>query len=162
MIAFASSLDQGGPLARNAADLAVLLNAIVGFDARDSTSLERPKEDYARALAEPLPGASADKPLKGLRIGLPCEYFGEGMDDDVRRSVEAAIDELGTPRGDEGRESRCRTARSPFPRITLSRPRRHPRTSPASTACVMAIAPRNMRTLPTCTARRAHKDLERK
>jgi aspartyl-tRNA(Asn)/glutamyl-tRNA(Gln) amidotransferase subunit A len=95
MVAFASSLDQGGPFAQNAADLALLLDAVVGFDARDSTSLERPKENYARALAEPRSSASAGKPLKGLRIGLPREYFGEGMDDDVRRPIEAAIDELG-------------------------------------------------------------------
>jgi aspartyl-tRNA(Asn)/glutamyl-tRNA(Gln) amidotransferase subunit A len=94
MVAFASSLDQGGPLARDAADLAVLLNVMVGFDPRDSTSLERPKEDYTRALAEPLPGARANKPLDGLRVGLPREYFGEGMDDDVRRSIDAAIEDL--------------------------------------------------------------------
>ncbi len=85
MIAFASSLDQGGPLARSAADLATLLDAMVGFDPRDSTSLERPKEDYAREL---------EQPLAGLRIGLPQEYFGAGMDEDVRRAVEGAIAEL--------------------------------------------------------------------
>jgi aspartyl-tRNA(Asn)/glutamyl-tRNA(Gln) amidotransferase subunit A len=85
MIAFASSLDQGGPLARSADDLALVLNGMVGFDARDSTSLERPTEDYTREL---------DRPLEGLRIGLPKEYFGEGMDDDVRRAVESAIGEL--------------------------------------------------------------------
>ena len=85
MIAYASSLDQGGAFARNAADLAVLLNAMAGFDARDSTSLERPKEDYARDLA---------RPLAGVRIGLPKEYFGEGMDADVRAAVEVAIGEL--------------------------------------------------------------------
>ena len=86
MIAFASSLDQGGPLARTAADLALLLNAMVGFDPRDSTSLERPKEDYAREL---------ERPLAGLRIGLPREYFGPGMDNDVRRAVEDAIAAFG-------------------------------------------------------------------
>ena len=86
MIAFASSLDQGGPFARTAADLALLLNAMVGFDPRDATSLERPKEDYSRAL---------EQPLAGLRIGLPREYFGPGMDDDVRRAVEDAIAALG-------------------------------------------------------------------
>jgi aspartyl-tRNA(Asn)/glutamyl-tRNA(Gln) amidotransferase subunit A len=85
MIAFASSLDQGGAFARSAADLALLLGAMTGFDARDSTSLERPKEDYTRAL---------DRPLDGVRIGLPKEYFGAGMDGDVRAAVEAAIDEL--------------------------------------------------------------------
>ncbi len=83
MIAFASSLDQGGPLARSAEDLAALLDAMVGFDARDSTSLERPPENYARML---------DEPLTGVRIGLPREYFGEGISADVRKSVEEAID----------------------------------------------------------------------
>jgi len=87
MIAFASSLDQGGPFARTAADLALMLNAMVGFDPRDATSLERPPEDYAREL---------ERPLAGLRIGLPSEYFGPGMDDDVRRAVEDAIAALGT------------------------------------------------------------------
>jgi aspartyl-tRNA(Asn)/glutamyl-tRNA(Gln) amidotransferase subunit A len=85
MIAYASSLDQGGAFARSAADLAILLNAMTGFDLRDSTSLERPREDYARDLA---------RPLVGLRIGLPREYFGEGMDGDVRAPVEGAIAEL--------------------------------------------------------------------
>ncbi len=83
MIAFASSLDQGGPLARSAEDLAALLDTMVGFDARDSTSLERPPENYARML---------DEPLTGVRIGLPREYFGEGISADVRKSVEEAID----------------------------------------------------------------------
>ncbi len=86
MVAFASSLDQGGPIARTAADLALLLNTMAGFDPRDSTSLDRPDEDYARDL---------ERPLAGLRIGLPREYFGEGLDDDVRRPVEEAIAELG-------------------------------------------------------------------
>jgi aspartyl-tRNA(Asn)/glutamyl-tRNA(Gln) amidotransferase subunit A len=85
MIAFASSLDQGGAFARSAEDLAILLGAMTGFDARDSTSLDRPKEDYARELG---------RPLDGLRIGLPREYFGEGLDADVRAAVEGAIAEL--------------------------------------------------------------------
>jgi aspartyl-tRNA(Asn)/glutamyl-tRNA(Gln) amidotransferase subunit A len=85
MIAFASSLDQGGALAKSAADLALLLNAMAGFDARDSTSIERPKEDYARELG---------KPLDGLRLGLPGEYFGAGVDADVLACVRAAIAEL--------------------------------------------------------------------
>jgi aspartyl-tRNA(Asn)/glutamyl-tRNA(Gln) amidotransferase subunit A len=82
MIAFASSLDQGGPLAKSAEDLALMLNVIVGFDTRDSTSLNRPLEDYTRDLA---------KPLKGLRIGLPKEYFAEGVAKDVARAIEAAV-----------------------------------------------------------------------
>ncbi len=84
MIAFASSLDQAGPMAKSAEDCALLLNAMAGCDARDSTSLERPAEDYCRDL---------DKPLDGLRIGLPKEFFGEGMDAGVRAAVEAAIAE---------------------------------------------------------------------
>jgi aspartyl-tRNA(Asn)/glutamyl-tRNA(Gln) amidotransferase subunit A len=85
MIAYASSLDQGGPMARTAADLALLLNAMAGFDARDSTSLDRPAEDYSRDL---------EHPLDGVRIGLPREYFAEGMSDDVRAAVLAAVAEL--------------------------------------------------------------------
>jgi aspartyl-tRNA(Asn)/glutamyl-tRNA(Gln) amidotransferase subunit A len=82
LIAFASSLDQAGPMARSAADLAVLLNAMAGFDARDSTSLERPPEDYARAL---------ELDPRTLRIGVPQEYFGEGIDEGVRSAVESAL-----------------------------------------------------------------------
>ncbi|HEY5635908.1 MAG TPA: Asp-tRNA(Asn)/Glu-tRNA(Gln) amidotransferase subunit GatA [Burkholderiales bacterium] len=82
MVAFASSLDQGGPMAKSARDMALMLNVMAGFDARDSTSLDRPKEDYTRAL---------DAPLAGLRIGLPAEYAGEGIEPDVRASVEAAV-----------------------------------------------------------------------
>jgi len=84
MIAFASSLDQGGPMAKSAEDCALLLSAMTGFDARDSTSLEHPAEDYCRDL---------EKPLAGLRIGLPKEFFGAGMDDGVRAAVEAALAE---------------------------------------------------------------------
>jgi len=82
MVAFASSLDQGGPMARTAADLALLLNAMAGHDPRDSTSLPRPREDYAREL-----GIS----LRGMRIGLPVEYFGEGVEADVLARVRAAV-----------------------------------------------------------------------
>src|SRR5207253_2909432 len=77
MVAFASSLDQGGPLAKSAADLAVMMNVMAGFDARDSTSLERPKEDYGRSL---------NPNLQGLRIGLPKEYFGDGIAPGVRNA----------------------------------------------------------------------------
>jgi len=84
MVAFASSLDQGGPMAKSASDCALLLNAMAGFDARDSTSLERPAEDYTRDM---------DKPLAGLRIGLPKEFFAEGLSADVAQAVEAAIAE---------------------------------------------------------------------
>ena len=84
MIAFASSLDQAGPMARTAEDLGLLLNVMAGHDRRDSTSLERPTEDYNRDLA---------KPLKGLRVGLPKEFFAAGMSADVQTAIEAAIAE---------------------------------------------------------------------
>ncbi len=84
MVAYASSLDQAGAFGASAADCAALLTAMAGFDARDSTSLERPAEDYSRDL---------DKPLAGLRIGLPREFFGPGMADDVRAAVDAALAE---------------------------------------------------------------------
>ena len=77
MIAFASSLDQGGPLARSAEDLALLLNVMAGFDPRDSTSLEREREDYTRELG---------KPVKGLKIGLPEEFFAKGAAPSARNS----------------------------------------------------------------------------
>jgi aspartyl-tRNA(Asn)/glutamyl-tRNA(Gln) amidotransferase subunit A len=83
IIAFASSLDQAGPFAQTAEDCALLLNAMAGFDPRDATSLDRPKEDYTRHLA---------KPLKGLRIGLPKEFFGDGNEPGVAKAVEAALD----------------------------------------------------------------------
>ena len=89
MIAYASSLDQGGPMAHSAEDCALLLNAMAGFDERDSTSLQREAEDYCRELA-PTTGA---KPLAGLKIGLPREFFDEGCSPEVMQRVEAAIDE---------------------------------------------------------------------
>ncbi len=84
MIAFASSLDQAGPMAHSAEDMAIMMNVMTGFDERDSTSLQREKEDYTRDLG---------KPLAGLRVGLPKEYFAEGLDAGVGKVIEAAIDE---------------------------------------------------------------------
>ena len=84
MIAFASSLDQAGPMARSAEDCALMLNVMTGFDERDSTSLQRDKEDYTRDL---------NKPLAGLRIGLPKEFFAEGLSADVAARVQDAIAE---------------------------------------------------------------------
>ena len=84
MIAFASSLDQAGPMAKSAEDCALLMNVMAGFDERDSTSLERPAEDYTRDL---------DQPLAGLTIGLPREYFAEGLSTDVGAAVETALAE---------------------------------------------------------------------
>jgi len=84
MIAFASSLDQAGPMAQSAEDCALLLNAMSGFDPRDSTSLEKEVPDYT---------ADLNKPLNGLRIGLPKEYFGEGLSDEINTVIQKAIEE---------------------------------------------------------------------
>ncbi|NCF09741.1 MAG: Asp-tRNA(Asn)/Glu-tRNA(Gln) amidotransferase subunit GatA [Gammaproteobacteria bacterium] len=85
MIAFASSLDQGGVLTRSAEDAALLLGAMAGFDPRDSTSVDTPVPDYAATLGDD---------LAGLRIGLPREYFGDGVDAGVGTAIEAALAEL--------------------------------------------------------------------
>jgi aspartyl-tRNA(Asn)/glutamyl-tRNA(Gln) amidotransferase subunit A len=89
MIAFASSLDQAGPMAKSAEDCAMMLNVMAGFDERDSTSLNRPKEDYTRGLVN----MQAAQPLKGLKIGLPKEYFADGLDAGVAKVVQDAIAE---------------------------------------------------------------------
>jgi aspartyl-tRNA(Asn)/glutamyl-tRNA(Gln) amidotransferase subunit A len=89
MIAFASSLDQGGPIAKSSADCALLMNAMAGFDARDSTSAERLPEDFTREL---------QVPVAGLTIGLPRQYFGPGVAPGVARAVRQALssyEELG-------------------------------------------------------------------
>ncbi len=85
MIAFASSLDQAGPMARSAEDCAWLLSALAGFDERDSTSVERPVDDYLGAL---------EQSVKGLRIGVVKEFFETGLDKDVAASMEQAMEEL--------------------------------------------------------------------
>jgi aspartyl-tRNA(Asn)/glutamyl-tRNA(Gln) amidotransferase subunit A len=85
MIAYASSLDQAGPLARNAEDCALLLQAMAGFDPKDSTSVDQPLDDYLAAL---------NLPLKGLRIGLPKEYFAAGLDGRIAAATLAVVEEL--------------------------------------------------------------------
>ena len=94
MIAFASSLDQAGPLARSAEDCALLLSAMSGFDTRDATSAQRPPQDFHAAMHTPRPGASAARPLEGLRIGLPREFFPAALAADVDGAVRAALSEL--------------------------------------------------------------------
>ena len=83
MIAFASSLDQAGPMTRSAEDAAWMMNVMAGFDERDSTSVNRDVPDYMSELSND---------LKGLKIGLPKEYFGEGLSDEVRKAIDEAID----------------------------------------------------------------------
>jgi aspartyl-tRNA(Asn)/glutamyl-tRNA(Gln) amidotransferase subunit A len=85
MIAFASSLDQGGPIARTAEDAALLLNVMAGFDPRDSTSVDEPVPDYTKSL---------NNDIKGLRIGLPKEYFSQGLNPEVMKVIESAIAEF--------------------------------------------------------------------
>ncbi len=93
MIAFASSLDQAGPIAQTAEDCALLLSAMSGFDERDATSAERAVEDYVAAIRTPREGATAAQPLKGLRIGLPREFFGDGVAPGVLAAVRSALAE---------------------------------------------------------------------
>ena len=94
MIAFASSLDQAGPLARSAEDCALLLGAMSGFDERDSTSAQRPPQDFHAPMLTPREGATAAQPLKGLRVGLPKEFFPAALAADVNSAVRAALVEL--------------------------------------------------------------------
>jgi len=85
LIAFASSLDRIGPFAANVRDAATMLAVIAGYDPKDATSSEQPVPDYA---------AVSDQPAEGLRIGVPAEYFAEGLDPDVRAQIEKGIDAL--------------------------------------------------------------------
>jgi aspartyl-tRNA(Asn)/glutamyl-tRNA(Gln) amidotransferase subunit A len=94
MIAFASSLDQAGPMARSAEDCALLLSAMSGFDERDATSAQRPAQDFHAQMRATRDGASAAQPLKGLRIGLPAEFFPAALAADVNGTVRNALAEL--------------------------------------------------------------------
>ncbi|MFN3862076.1 MAG: Asp-tRNA(Asn)/Glu-tRNA(Gln) amidotransferase subunit GatA [Roseateles sp.] len=94
MIAFASSLDQAGPMARSAEDCALLLSAMSGFDERDSTSVNQPPQDFHAQMLAAREGATATQPLKGLRIGLPREFFPAGLSADVAAAVRAGLAEL--------------------------------------------------------------------
>jgi len=105
MVAYASSLDQGGPMARSAREAALLLSTMAGFDKRDSTSLDRPTEDYGRDL---------ERPLKGLKLGLPTEYFGSGLSTDVGSAVEQALTHL--------RRAGCETVTVSLPNTGLCVP----------------------------------------
>ncbi|MBW8830696.1 MAG: Asp-tRNA(Asn)/Glu-tRNA(Gln) amidotransferase subunit GatA [Burkholderiales bacterium] len=94
MIAFASSLDQAGPLARSAEDCSLLLSAMSGFDERDATSAQRPPQDFHSAMLSPREGATAAQPLKGLRVGLPKEFFPAALATDVNGAVRGALAEF--------------------------------------------------------------------
>jgi aspartyl-tRNA(Asn)/glutamyl-tRNA(Gln) amidotransferase subunit A len=94
MIAFASSLDQAGPMARSAEDCALLLSSMSGFDERDATSVQQPPQDFHAQMLAAREGAAAGKPLAGLRIGLPKEFFPAGLSADVNAAVRAGLAEL--------------------------------------------------------------------
>ena len=94
MIAFASSLDQAGPMARSAEDCALLLSAMSGFDERDSTSAQRPPQDFHAQMLAPRAQAEPGKPLKGLRVGLPREFFPAALAQDAHGAVRGALGEL--------------------------------------------------------------------
>ena len=85
LIAFASSLDQIGPIARSVEDAAVFLNVLSGHDAVDSTSWPEPPPDFTEGIG---------KDIKGMRLGVPKEYFSEGLDPEVESSVRAAVDHM--------------------------------------------------------------------
>ena len=94
MIAFASSLDQAGPLARSAEDCALLLSAMSGFDERDATSVQKPPQDFHAQMLAARDGATAAQPLKGLRIGLPREFFPAALAADVGGRVREALAQM--------------------------------------------------------------------
>jgi len=94
LVAFASSLDQAGPLARSAQDCALLLGAMAGFDPKDATSAERPTPDYHALMQAQRPGATPARPLQGLRIGLPTEFFPAVLASEVGAAVQRALAEL--------------------------------------------------------------------
>jgi aspartyl-tRNA(Asn)/glutamyl-tRNA(Gln) amidotransferase subunit A len=94
MIAFASSLDQAGPMARSAEDCALLLSAMSGFDERDATSINQPPQDFHAQMLAAREGATAAQPLKGLRIGLPKEFFPAALSADVNGAVRQGLAEL--------------------------------------------------------------------
>jgi len=94
MIAFASSLDQAGPMARSAEDCALLLSAMSGFDERDATSVQQPAQDFHAQMLAAREGATAAQPLKGLRIGLPKEFFPAALSADVNGAVRQGLAEL--------------------------------------------------------------------
>ena len=146
LIAFASSLDRVGPFAANVRDAATMLGVIAGHDPKDATSSPAPVPDYA---------AESDKPAEGLRIGVPAEYFAEGLDAEVRAAIERGIAALegGRMHGEAGFAAAY--ASTPSRPITWWPRRRPAPTWRVLTACAMAIARRRPRRWRRCTATRA-------
>ena len=147
MVAYASSFDQAGPMAQTAEDCAILLNAMAGFDPKDSTSLEREKEDYTLDL---------DKPLKGVKIGLPKEYFSEGNSTDVQTALQHTIDLL-KAQGAELVEVSLPQTKLSIPPTTSSPPQKPAPTFHVTTAYVTDTVPPNSAIWKKCTAKPAPK-----
>ena len=132
MIAFASSLDQAGTLTRSAADAALMMQAMAGLDSRDSTSVDRPVENYAGELGGD---------LRGLRVGVPLPHFAEGLSSGVEQGIRAALDDLNGP-GRNWSKSTCPTITCRCRLTMWWRQRRHPPIFRATTACAMGTAAR--------------------
>ena len=130
LVAFASSLDQIGPLGQTAEDCALLLEVLAGHDPKDSTSIDRPVPKYSETVRQP---------LDGLRLGLVREHFGEGLDAEVEAAVREAV-RVYESLGAKVKSFRCRTASMRWPRITSLPPARPPAIWPATTASITAIA----------------------
>jgi len=117
MIAFASSLDQAGPIARSAEDCALLLSAMSGFDERDATSVQRPPQDFHAQMLKPRPGATAAQPLKGLRIGVPKEWL--NWSDDALDEKQRVTEDITRALGETFR--RLKDLGATFVRVSLPR-----------------------------------------
>jgi len=152
LVAFASSLDQIGPVTKTVQDGALIMNAIAGHDPQDSTSLNEPVPDYV---------ASFGNDLRGVRLGVPREYMIEGIDPQVRGAIDAAVKQLNSL-GAEIVEVSLPSTEYAVAVITLLPPRKLPRTSLASMACVTGIALKILRTCSTFMAARVRKVWDRK
>ena len=147
LIAFASSLDRVGPVTNSVKDAATVLGVLAGQDPFDATSSDRPADDYVGSLT---------KPVAGLRVGVPAEYFGEGLDPEIRAAVEKPSPNSSPP-GARSSPSISRIRSTPSPPTTSSPPPRPPQTSPASTASASATVPKTPPTCQPCTRRPATK-----
>ncbi len=137
LIAYGSSLDQIGPFAHSVEDAALLLEVIAGHDPRDSTCVNKPVPAYATTI---------DQPVRPLTIGVPKEYFAEGLDLEVGQAVRAALQRLPRPGRRSLKTSPCPTVATPSRLTTWWPPPRLPATWPAMTAFISAIAPPNSAT----------------
>jgi aspartyl-tRNA(Asn)/glutamyl-tRNA(Gln) amidotransferase subunit A len=149
IVAFASSLDQAGPMTQSVRDCAIMLQAMAGHDPKDSTSADIPVPDFEAML-------TGD--IRGKTIGIPKEYRMDGMPDEIETLWSDGATMLRT-RARRSSTSRCPTRNTRCPPITSSRPPRRPRTSPAMTGCATATARNSRRATasPRCTRRPAPK-----